>query len=108
MSDQSNIRPFKTYDGSSGGPPPPSDPQIEVLKERLVSMEARFERVESRLEGIDTRLRGVETKLAEIGGKLDLIAGKLPTWWQAPTSAAGLLTLLLGALALASHFGLLR
>ena len=64
-------------------------------------------RLEARIDALHTRLRSVETKLAEIGGKLDLIAGKLPSWWQAPVSAAGLVALLLAALAVASGLGLL-
>ena len=95
-----NIYAGPGYTGSSQPPPPEDDGQLEALKERISSVEGKLDR-------LDDRLRGVEIKLGEIGGKVDLIAGKLPSWWQAPVSAASLVTLLLAAIALAQHFKLL-
>jgi hypothetical protein len=95
-----NIYAGPGYTGSSEPPPPPDDGQIEAMKERMSSLESKLDR-------IDDRLRGVEIKLGEIGGKLELIAAKLPSWWQAPVSAASLVTLLVAVMVLAKHFKLI-
>jgi hypothetical protein len=87
-----------------GGGGPPHDGGMEA---RIAIVEMRMDRIEGKLDSVDTRLRGVDIKLAEIGGKLDLLVSKIPSWWQAPVSAAGLLALLLAALGLAQHFGLI-
>jgi hypothetical protein len=88
----------------AGGGGPPHDPGMET---RLAAVETRMDRIEVKLDALETRLRGVEVKLGEIGGKLDLLVGKIPSWWQAPVSAAGLLALLFAAVGLAQHFGLI-
>jgi len=66
----------------------------------------RIGALEGKVGGLDARLRGVETKLSEVSGKLDLLVGKIPSWWQPPVTAGGMLALLLAGPAALKYFGL--
>jgi len=81
--------------------------RLDQADRRAEMIETRMANFESKLEGIDVRLRAVETKLAEISGQLTLLVGKIPSWWQPPVSAAGLLALLIAALGILKYFKIL-
>jgi hypothetical protein len=81
--------------------------RIDQADKRAAVIEARMERLEGKMDGIDGRLRAVETKLGEMSGQLTLLVGKIPSWWQPPASAAGLLALLLAALGVLKYFNLI-
>ncbi len=77
--------------------------RLDQVDRQAEALEAHLGRLEGKLEGIDVRLRTVETKLAEISGQLTLLVGKIPSWWQPPVSAAGLLALIIAALGLLKY-----
>ncbi len=81
--------------------------RLDQADKRAEAVEARMGRLEGKMDGIDARLRAVEAKLGEISGQLTLLVGKIPSWWQPPVSAAGLLALLLAALAILKYFKIL-
>jgi len=77
--------------------------RFDQVDKQAEALEAHLGRLEGRLDGIDVRLRTVETKLGEISGQLTLLVGKIPSWWQPPVSAAGLLALIIAALGLLKY-----
>ncbi len=77
--------------------------RLEQADRRADAMEIRMDRLENKLDIIDSRLRGVEIKLGEMSGQLTLLVGKIPSWWQPPVSAAGLLALIVAALGLLKY-----
>lgn len=87
----SGTPPSGPLDPGSGGP---DDPGMEALKARMTAIEGQVTRLEARFDKVDERLRGVEVKLGEISGKLDLLAGKIPSWWHAPVSIIGTISVL--------------
>jgi hypothetical protein len=78
--------------------------RLDQADRRADMIDARAANIESKIDGIDFRLRAVETKLGEINGQLTLLVGKIPSRWQPPVSAAGLLALLVAALGILKYF----
>ena len=81
--------------------------RLDQADRRAEMIEVRMSSFESKLDGIDTRMGAVETRLAEMSGQLTLLVGKIPSWWQPPASAAGLLALLIAALGILQYFKIL-
>lgn len=78
----------KHVDGG-GGPPHDSD------------MEKRIESLEDDMKIIKQDLTDLKVSVAGISGKVDILVAKIPSWWQAPVGAGGLITLMAALIGLA-------
>ncbi len=97
-----------TLERGGGGPYDPGmEARLRAVETGLQHVETRVGVLETKIDGMDNRLRAVEVAIGTIGGKLDLLVGKIPSWWQPPVSAAGMLALLLAAIAAAHYFKIL-
>jgi len=81
--------------------------RLSVLEVKVDMLDSRMTSLEGKVDGLDTRLRSVETAIAAVAGKLDVLVDKIPSWWQPPVSAAGLLALLMAGIAAAHYLKIL-
>ena len=64
-------------------------------------MDARLTTVEADVKDIKKDLVDLKVSLASISGKMDIIVSKMPSWWQAPVGAGGLIALMAALVGLA-------
>ena len=68
------------------------------------SMEHRITKLEEDMKDVKKDLTDLKVSVAQISGKLDILVAKLPSWWQAPLGAGGLIALMASLMGLAKTF----
>ena len=64
-------------------------------------MDARVANLEADVKDIKKDLVDLKVSAAALSAKMDIVVAKMPSWWQAPVGAGGLIALLAALIGLA-------
>lgn len=64
-------------------------------------MEHRITALEEDMKDVKRDLADLKVSVATMSGKIDILVAKIPSWWQAPAGAGGLITLMAALVGLA-------
>ncbi|MFT8718781.1 hypothetical protein [Acetobacter sp.] len=64
-------------------------------------MDRRLTALEEDMKVVKKDLTDLKVSVASMSGKIDILIAKIPSWWQAPVGAGGLIALLAALIGLA-------